>query len=227
MLVSLCIPCRNRTHDLKEVMPTFIATANASPPVEICVLNYNTQDDLADWMGLLMENTPLEGGSQFRYMAYWGRDRYHMAHARNLSVAMSYGEYITICSADIAPKPAYMQAVRERIAEGAVWMQPRKYRGIMVLRREEFFEAGGFDERFEFYGKEDIDLEDRLKRRGLMPVQVPTALHVIKTPNSIKSKGYRLDISKAAMNRRARPIYLDNCEKGVLVANEGQEWGQW
>ena len=46
MLISLCLPCHNRTHDLKRVMPYLLGAANFSPPVEIVVIDYNSQDDL-------------------------------------------------------------------------------------------------------------------------------------------------------------------------------------
>ena len=36
----------------------------------------------------------------------------------------------------------------------------------------------------------------------------------------------KVSYTKLLMQRAMREIYLDNCAKGVLVANEGKEWGQ-
>ena len=40
----------NRTYDLKKTLPLTIQAADASPPVEIVVLNYNSKDDLEDYI---------------------------------------------------------------------------------------------------------------------------------------------------------------------------------
>ena len=128
---------------------------------------------------------------------------------------------------DAVLAPAYIAAARELIADGAVWMRAKDYKGILVIQRQEFIDAGGYDERFEFYGGEDKDLEARLRRRGakfgLMPQGLVRTLH---TPNSEKTRNYRLPLTKGEMMQRGAEIRAENNERGVLVANEGQEWGQ-
>jgi len=228
MLISICIPCMNRAHDLKRTMPSLIAAANASPPVEIAVLDYNSGDDLREYVCKVRWTEPLDWQTPITYRRYTGRDYYHLAHGYNLAVRASTGEYCAIMGTDAVVAPGYIAAVRKLIAEGAVWMRAKDYKGIIVIQRQEFIDAGGYDERFEFYGGEDKDLEARLRRRGAKFGLMPQGLvHTLRTPDSEKTRNYRLPLSKREMMQRGAAIRAENNERGVLIANEGKGWGSW
>ena len=227
MLISLCIPCGNRLPDLRQAMPHIVRAANASPPVQIAVLDYNSSDGLDQ----LIEHTPvtpLANGNVLTCSKYIGRSHFHKAHAFNLAMLAGIGEYCVLMPADGCPAMGYVQALRQLIAEGCVWMCSAELCGIVCCRRQEFIAAGGYDERFEFYGPEDRDLHLRLQRRGgkfcLVP---PGLLCVIPTPDNDKVRNYRLLLSKREMSRRMRPILDENTAAGTLTANAGQEWGRW
>jgi glycosyltransferase involved in cell wall biosynthesis len=229
MLISICIPCHNRTYDLKKIMPSLIAAANASPPVEIMILDYNSPDDLSSFMLHTKGVTKFVGGSALSCKKYTGRDYYHMAHARNLSVLASSGEFVVIFSTDIILHEDYFKVVRKMLKEeDYTWLHHhRKHLGITLLRAYEFVEAGGFDERFEFYGKEDKDLLLRLKRRGNKFGQMPSNLLIsIPTPRKEKYKNYRLSLNRPEIYKRSKAIYEENIKNEVLVANKGG-WGSW
>lgn len=222
MKISICVPCGNRAHDLKRTLPGMLEAADNSPPAEVSVLDYNSTDGLRkyiDGLGFV---------PNLVYHRYAGRDHYHIAHAYNLAVMASTGDYVAIMGADAMLAPEYVEMLRALIDRGCIWMRGRHYKGIICVEREEFIDAGGYDERFEFYGAEDRDLEARLRRRGgkfgLMPDGM---VSVIRTKNPDKVKNYRLDLSKAEMSRRNHVIYDQNNEAGALVANEGKEWGLW
>ena len=213
----------NRTHDLRQVMPSLIAAANASWPVEIVVLDYNSQDDLAAYI-----ETVDTKRADLTYARYTGRDYYHMAHARNLSVLASSGEYALISSADVGMHLDCIEGIRAKLGDGCIWVHHSdRFVGVICVERQEFIDAGGFDERFEFYGKEDKDLLARLKRRGASHAQVLDRLALIPTSWPEKLKNYRLPLSRREMGKRAKAIYYENIDRGVLVANWEQEWGQW
>lgn len=213
---------------MKKTLPKIVESANASPPVEIVILNYNSDDDLHEY---IRDGSygKLENGSVLTYYRYINRDYYHMAHARNLSVVVSQGEQIVISSTDIIPSAKYFGTVRECLRRlKFAWLYVEGYNGVVILERKEFIAMGGYDERFEFYGPEDRDLADRLRRRYGNGHGLPKGLlTVIKTLNIEKEKNYRLDITKQEMSKRMRPIYDENVRNNILVANAGKKWGSW
>ena len=222
MIISLCIPCMNRTYDLKRAMPYTLVEADSSPPVEICVLDYNSQDDLRELIEFVKETRKIS------YWHYTGRDHYHIAHAYNLAVKLSVGEYFVIMGADAIIKNGYIEAIRELISKDCIWMRGRHKKGIIACQRKEFINAGGYDERFEFYGGEDKDLEYRLRRRGGKFGLVPDGMvDTIITPNKDKLVNYRVAMSKKEMILHNKAIRDQNNAEGILVANEGREWGKW
>jgi hypothetical protein len=228
MLISLCIPCHNRTYDLKRTMPYLVAAANYSPPVEICVLDYNSPDDLRDYFEKAMGTYTLVSGNSMLYRKYSGRDYYHMSHARNLATLMSSGEYFWTLSADIYLDDGAIEHARYLIGRYRYdWLQPNRYHGAIVCKRQTFIDAGGYDERLEWYGPEDRDLADRLIRRGeRMGVFPGSMIHIIPTPDREKVKNYRLSLNKHKMSAQGHKIYQENVVNNVLVANSNG-WGKW
>lgn len=219
MLISFCVPIHNRLHDLKRTLPYLKNAAQASPPVEIVILDYNSTDGLEDYLN------DIPG---IKYYRYDKRSYFHKAHAFNLAILSSKGEYFILLGSDAYPKQAYLHIIRQRIAEGCIWMRAKELCGIICCQKKEFISTGGYDERFEFYGPEDRDLELRLQRRGEKFGLIPSGLmRVIPTSNEDKIKNFRLKLSKQEMYKLMRPIYEENATNYVLVANAGKPWGQW
>ena len=132
--------------------------------------------------------------------------------------------------------PEFIQYIRERIElEQPVWMCEGKVGRCIVIQRQEFIDAGGYDERFDVYAPEDKDICHRLHRRGgKFEVFSPNFISEIKTTN--KEKLANLDQEpyrnapiwiKRAMFRAMKIFYEENVTNHVLVANAGKEWGQW
>ena len=221
MLISICTPVMNRTRDLKHVMPFRIEAARLSPPVELVIVDYNSQDDLTDYMQSV-DYTPLI------YRKYSGRDTFHMAHAFNLAAMASTGEYIVMLGADAMISRDFIQYMREKIDEGWPWLVNRVHRVMICVKKSEFIAAGGYDERFELYGPEEVELATRLMRRGLQFASIPDRMvQLLYTPNDEKVKNYRIKGTKSSFSRRMRQFYQDNMENRVLVANRGRDWGSW
>lgn len=229
LIISLCIPCMDRTYNLKETMPYIIKAANASPPVEIAVVNYGSRDDLRDYIERLKEEDWLEGSNFFTYREFHA-PYYHVAHAHNLSVLASKGQCVVVSGVDIIPRIDFFKFIRDSLEEDKdiVWMQSSRLKGVIACRREEYIASGGYDERFEFYSPGDRDIALRLKRRGGKFKGFPwELLHQIATPKVYKFRNFRPGITRKMMKGNMRAIYKENETKHVLVVNEGVKWGQW
>lgn len=222
MLISLCTPVMNRLDDLKRTMPYRIDAAMASLPVEFCIVDYGSRDGLKDYV----DSLTLPEEIVLKYARYETR-YYHQAHAYNLAVLLAGGEYFSLMGADTYPHVAYFDYVRRLAEAGLDWMEDGRYKGAIACRFSAFVEAGGYDERFEFYGSEDRELAARLERRGLKKASLPMgSIGNFYTPDDVKMANYRLKLSKAESSKRMQPYYEESIASGRLVANP-QGWGRW
>jgi len=229
MLISTCTPVMNRTDDLRKSMPYRIEAALKSLPVEFVILNYNSQDGLREYViGEVLEMIR-DTGIRLNYVEFSRRKYYHQAHAYNLSVKSSHGEYVIVLQADTHPVGDYFGVLRQAIQDGYEWMEPEFVnRSVVCCKREVFYEVGGFDERFECYGPEDRDLSARLGRTGRKKMTLPNDLLVsIPTPNKMKVANYRIKGNKTQLSRKMYPFYQDNNDRSVVRANEEKGWGEW
>lgn len=234
-MISLCIPVMNRTYDLKQTLPKTILAANASPPVEIVVCNYDSKDDLDDYMSDVVALTQLAEGNLMTYIKSPHHVYFSISHSRNIAARASRGDYILILDADIIPRLDFVCAIRKLIEqENPTWMVEGNRMGRMpVVKREEFMMMGGYDERFIVCGPEDKEICTRLQRRGGKFVQFPASL-VDEIPTPYREKFKNVDQRpylgqgqiKREMSRAMRKFYEENNVNQVMVVNEGVEWGQ-
>lgn len=227
VLISICIPCMNRTYDLKKTMPHIIRCANASPPVEILVLNYGSRDDLDEYIKTVWKTEQLAEGNFLSYVKF-PATYYHVAHAHNLSSLASRGEFIIPFLADLIPSIGFVSHVRRCLEadEDLVWMKTSH--SVIVCKREEYIASGGYDERFEFYSPGWEDLNMRLHRRGGRYKEYPRWLCCdgYVTPLEEKWRHFRPGMSRPRMTGCMQRIFDVNQKNCALVANEGKAWGQ-
>lgn len=231
MKISLCIPCMNRTHDLAVVMNSLVAAANYSPPVQIMVLNYNSRDNLSEYLKEAIENYSFVGGNELVTKKFIGGEYYHMAHAKNLSVLASSGSFVLSSNADVFLPEDYFDRIRKAVVlNKSLWTyHSGKWVGMIGYTRSLFEWAGGYDERFEFYGKEDRDMILRLKRRPEKGELLSSSgMSQIWTEDEPKFRtNYRLKMPKREIKAFSKFIYDENIANEIKVANKGKEWGRW
>lgn len=233
----------NRTSDLRQTLPATIKAAKASPPVEIVILDYDSKDDLVDYLKTI--DYPIT------YAKSPNHQFFSISHSRNCAALSSHGDYVVIQDADIALREDTIKMWREMIEkENPTWMCEygrfidHKYIGgrLLVCKKAEFVAMGGYDERFNLCGPEDKDIAMRLHRRGgrfiTYPRDVINEIHTRqekKIQNLDKDKyramvdpdePHKVQMTKYLMQLAMRKIYLENNEKGALVANKGKQWGK-
>jgi hypothetical protein len=222
VLISYVVPCHKREADLLACLPYVHAAAAASPPVEILVVDYGNPEPLVipDVVTVVDRKHP----------------HFHLARSRNVGIRASTGDFVIGSNADVAPSAAFFSAIRSKLTPGIVWLSPEglnphgrgAYPWATVCERGELIAAGGYDERIEFYGRDDKDLWARLKRRGAPHVEWCPSDHILKmlrTSNAAKVANYRLLLSKAKMMSIAKKVMLQNLQEGRLTANDGKRWG--
>jgi glycosyltransferase involved in cell wall biosynthesis len=226
-LISLCTPVMNRLDDLRLTMPLRIIAANESPPVEILILDCGSKDGLQEYMDELMEVTRLVRGNFITYKRI-ERDYWHTAKAHNMGMMLGQGEYVVDLMADALIHHGYIPNIRDLIDEGCIWGRARHYCGNKWIKKSEFIDAGGYDERMELYGPDDRDLDYRLVLRGgKFGLIEDDLINEIRTPDNKKVANYRVKGSKHELSKQMRQYYDENRQGGVLVANRGKSWGNW
>lgn len=211
-MITYCFPYYERYDDLIAVWPH---VRSACAGADVLCLDYGSPTMAPSLDGLRVVRTQPRGF-------------YHMAHARNVAIRQALGDSVVMSSADIMPKPGFLEALRDAFEAGATFVTcaSDRFVGVLACRRDELISAGGYDERFEFYGPEDRELIARLRRRGGREATYPARLlGLIPTPDSRKLTHYRLPLTKRQMAHLGRLIMDENGRNAVIVANQGKEWG--
>ena len=218
-LVSYTVPCHKRVTDLVTTLPSVMKAASAHPPVELVIVDYGNESSLTPLISHMIDEYETSASVVVRWVS---RDYFHMAHARNVGIKSANGNLIVAFLADQMVSLDFFKVIREQMAAGYFM----KWFETFVFNRQEILDAGGFDERFEFYGPEGKELTDRLQRRGLKVIPVPRrVVSQIPTPDHLKVQNYREKLTKHQMHNIGMEIWKANQAEGLTVANQGREWG--
>lgn len=243
MLISLCIVVMNRLDDIRKSLPKTIEAANQSPPVQIIILDYDSKDDLSVYIDSMQKSNYLSFPNQLIYVKSPNHKFFSISHSRNQAVLASSGDYIVIQDADISPEISFVTTIRKLLEiEKPVWMCEKGGKAdggmpaghILVCKRDEFIDSGGYDERFNVCGPEDKDICMRLHMRGGKFNTFPNNIYTEEYTSprqkvcNLNREGYdgRGYYGKLVMSRAMRVYYKENLENHVLVANSGREWGR-
>lgn len=226
-LISLCTPIMNRLDDLRQTMPYRIVAANESPPVEICILDAGSKDGLPEYMDELINIARLSHGNFITYRRI-ERAHWHTAKAHNMGMMIAKGEYVVDLNADAYILEGFIPAIRKHIANGCIWGRATHFCGNKWIKKSEFIDSGGLDERMEVYGPDDKDFDYRLQLRGGKFGLIPAdCIDEIYTSDAKKVANYRVKGTKHMLSRMMRKYYEENKANNYLQVNVGQDWGNW
>ncbi|MGI6567514.1 MAG: glycosyltransferase [Firmicutes bacterium] len=188
---SVIIPTYNRRELLRRAL---LALAESTVPFEdfeVIVVDDGSTDGTTEMINSL--GLPYD-------LAYERHERKGPAGARNLAIKLARGEIMIFIDSDILVVPefvgAHLAAHKEPkvVAVGPVvhtdnlddpYSTPFKLTDISgaffatgnaSVAKEHLLEAGLFDEAFNQYGWEDLELGHRLRKLGLRKVKVPEAV---------------------------------------------------
>lgn len=186
MNIVFCTTCKNRNQHLRQTLPQNLAD---NPKSTFVILNYNTEDDLLDYV-FDEHAAEVESG---RLVVYSNlvEPRFQMAHAKNMAHRcgiLEGGDVLVNLDADNMTGPRFEDFVAESFEENPgifLWanvVQGVHSSGARVVRgtsgriavgREAFLRAGGYDEaRFNEWGADDKDLNLRLRMLGCEGVEI-------------------------------------------------------
>ncbi len=176
-LVSFCITCKGRLIHLRETLPRNLAWHEDDPDVEFVILNYNSDDNVGEWIKDAY-GAEIESG---RVVHFFNPEPalFRASHAKNQAFRLARGMILCNLDADNFTGPGFAAYVRKQLKafdflSGGVIEHDRiiatnvsGVEGRNALPRELFWTLGGFDEHFSNWGYEDSNLSERMMALGL------------------------------------------------------------
>jgi hypothetical protein len=164
----------NRLSYLAQTLPVNIAENSDYSEVEFVVLNYNSKDEMDEWISSNMA-AHIQSGL-LKYYKTNEPEYFSLAHSKNMVTKLASGDIICNIDADNFAGPGYVHWVAEvfeRNGPDTVITTIRKdaipYRdqgGKLCFSKALFSAVNGYDESLIGYGMDDVDLANRLENAG-------------------------------------------------------------
>lgn len=190
MLVSLCTVCKNRSSHYKQTILQNIQDNLQNGNVEFILLDYNSGDDLEEWVKLNLSDY-IEKGILTYYKTFEPQ-YFNRSHSRNMAFRLAKGDLICNVDADNYTGYLFSSYLNEQfILHNNVFfcaggdddnIACSDIGGRICMHNEVFQQIGGYDEAMVNYGLEDFDLINRMKMAGVnkMIIESTNFLDTIK-----------------------------------------------
>jgi hypothetical protein len=182
----------NRMHHLKQTLPVNIAENQDDPNLEFVVLNYNSGDDMDQWMRTHMDRHIASG--LVKYYRTNEPKSFSLAHSKNMATKLAEGDIICNMDADNFAGPGYVRWVRERFAEAGLdilittirkdSIPYRDQGGKLCFTKDLFTSLKGYDESLLGYGMDDVELSYRMENAGAKRVFIEKDEYLRFIPHS-------------------------------------------
>lgn len=172
-VMSLCTVCMNRLDSLRQTLPANLDSDHAEK-CEFILVDYNSTDGLEEWVR--SEMMPYIKTGRLRYFRLVEPMPLYFSHSHSRNTAFRLAKSDIVCNvnADYFLEPEFFVTIpmhmetddRKAIILSYSDAESDNF-GRICLRKDDFFNIGGYDERFISHGYEDIDLCSRLILSGV------------------------------------------------------------
>jgi hypothetical protein len=187
--IVFCTTCKNRTEHLELTLPKNIADNTDYANCSFVVLNYGSQDHMEEFLQSPQFGPLIESGRLAVYK-HNAEGPFHVSHAKNMAARCGILEGANILvtvDADNFTGPKLAQFIANKFSlDGGVrpgiFLCPnfphiqslphgpgrpeRGYAGRLAIRAQDFVKMGGYDEHFNTWHGEDMDMIFRLQKLG-------------------------------------------------------------
>lgn len=231
IVISFCTTCMGRNHDLKRTLIPNLEN-NPEANTEFIILNYNSKDDMHDFITSTLVRPYLEI-KKVRYFRTREPLYYSFPHSRNLAFRQSSGDVILNLDPDNYTGPGFANRIRQLCAVRsslALFARAKlRINGRLGLYRQDFYDIGGYDESLTGYGYDDRSLLLRALSHGCTLMwwggkQGKQFSNRILTPRQDIGK-YLEDPDWPSTETRNYQITLDRLARGEIRVNQGRQWG--
>jgi hypothetical protein len=178
-MIVFCTTCKGRAQHLQETLPRNLADNADYADCKFVVLNYNSQDNLLDYLRS-SHAAEIESGRLVVY-SHFDAPVFRMAHAKNMAhrcgILEGGSDVLVNLDADNLTGPGFARYIHEKFQEPNIFLWsrmvkegpdrlPRGISGRIAVSRHSFLNAGGYDEKFETWSPDDKDFNTRLRNLG-------------------------------------------------------------
>ncbi len=226
--ISYCTTCMGRTQHLKKTYIKNILDNLDYPHVEFILVNYNSADDMDEWVkGHL--GSYIEKGIVVYYKTPDPKT-FHMSMAKNLSHRLATGDVVVNLDADnyLGKDNAFFINHHYQLhgMHSILRFSKSDFRyfdtcGRIAMSKIHFEKLGGYREDLLPYGEEDLDL---IRRAEAINCQVHTSetvnfLRTIKHTNTLRAKNYDKEVELRRMRQLNQQKVREGLENKQYKAN--------
>jgi hypothetical protein len=183
--IVFCTTCKNRTQHLELTLPRNIADNHDYPNCSFVVLDYGSQDHMQEFLAS-PGFAPLIASGRLAVYQHKIAGGFHVSHAKNMAARcgiLEGADILVTVDADNFTGRGFAQFIADRFQENVkpgIFLTPnfphihslphgperpeRGYAGRLAIRSQDFVKMGGYDEHFNTWHGEDMDMIFRLQR---------------------------------------------------------------
>jgi glycosyltransferase involved in cell wall biosynthesis len=196
-LISAITTCKGRLEHLKQTLPTLMAL----PDCEVVVVDYDCPQGAGAWVQSAFPAA--------KVVRIKDRPHFKAAEARNRGVTAATAPWLFLVDADVAVAPTFVAAIAPLLRPG-IFLRPtpllHELYGTVVVASGDLAGIGGYDEAFEGWGGEDVDLASRLKQSGRQADTFPAQL-LTTIPHGDELRGRYHSIGNPRANLVVNSLY--------------------
>jgi hypothetical protein len=186
--IVFCTTCKGRTQHIQQTLPKNLADNAGYRNCKFVVLDYCDAGELRAYLEANHQKDIVDGRLVvYRFTNEDGR--FHISHAKNIAARcgiLEGADILVTVDADNFTGPGFARFIADKFEEGAsapgMFLCPdfplikslpygplrpqRGYAGRLAIRSMDFVKMGGYDEAFDTWRGEDIDMIARLRRVG-------------------------------------------------------------
>lgn len=246
MKISFLTSVMNRTHHLKQTYLHNIdccISNNKNCELEFVLLNYNSKDDTDEYVKKNIQ--PHSKYIKFNYIKNTNAKYFDMSLTKNILGKFATSEILCWLDADNFIYDNFVEFIYESFCDNENIVMNVDYSkktsgmcGRVVCTKTHFNEIGGYDQKMNGWGYEEIDFINRSVKYGKTRINIPLKfLGKINHSESERMRNYEvahtelLSHSHSHSQMKFKSNYdnyiksIENIKNGKLVANQTIDWG--
>ena len=237
--IIFCTTCKGRTEHLKRTLPANLRDNAGYGNCRFVVLDYGDQGELREYLATYHGRL----GTSVSGYRFETDKPFNVAHAKNMAMRcgmLEGADILVTVDADNFTGPGFAQYIADRMKDlpsSGAFLCPdfpliqslphgpdrplRGFAGRLAIRTQDFIKMGGYDETYDTWRGEDIDLIARLQRLGYAMRHIDNRFLMNTIPHNAKVRFKEYPHARQYENKHEVKIIGARTETVVNYGNIG------